>query len=271
VNARWDVRTRSGALVDNLDALGQVLGGVTAETAAKMLLAEPAADCAPPALLAEAKRVCAALETKKAQGTHKPGGGTPPPIANGSFVQFGNTRGRVDLVVRTGKVPGVDDDVEGSKDSPAVRVVIWDKDGDGYKPSRRKVGKMAHTLKRIAPLTRTGGKSTGGVDLVGMLAAHEARNLPPHARVTGAAVKAVYDRGLAGWPGFERTTLTREQWAAGRVKSFLAVAAGDAPSHRPRDVGLLSKSHPAHPQYRPGQTVRIKAADIERDLAMFAE
>lgn len=228
-------------------------------------------------------------ETKKAQGSHKPGDGTTPPIANGAFVQFGSTRGRVDLVVTNGKVPGVEEDVEGSKNSPAVRVAIWDKDGDGYKPSRRKVGKMMHTVKKIPPLTRS-GKAAPGADLVALLADHEARGLDESSRVTGTAVKTVYDRGCNSWPGFEATSLTRQQWATGRVKAFLSVAAGDDPGAYSRDLGLLSKAHPRHPEHQPvetkddhadhadegaegaeGDTVIVDGEQLTKHLSMFAE
>jgi hypothetical protein len=216
-------------------------------------------------------------QTKKARGTHKPGGGTPPPIDTGSFVQWGNTRGRVDLTVTNGKVPGVEEDVEGSKDSPAVRVVIWEPDGDGYKPSRKKVGKMAHTLKRIQPLTRK-GKAAPGADLVTLLADHEDRGLGEPARVTGGAVKAVYDRGSASWPGPTRTSLTRQQWATDRVKAFLAVAAGDTePGAYSRDTALLSKQHPAHPEHKDAtgedgeDKVEVDVSEVQRHLEMFTD
>jgi hypothetical protein len=222
------------------------------------------------------------VNTKKAQGTHKPGGGTPPSIDTGSFVQWGSNRGRVDLVVTNGKVPGVDDDVEGSKDSPAARIVVWEPDGDGYKATRQKVAKMVHTLKRIPPLTS--GKSLRGGDLIGLLADHEATvadadgTVPDTAHVTGVAVKTVYDRGLAAWPGDEHTTLTREEWATSRVKAFLATAAGDDPGDYSRDLALLSKAHPAHPAHAEhkaandgDETVEVDVSEVEKHLEMFAD
>lgn len=187
----------------------------------------------------------------------KPGGGTPPPITTGNFVSWSGGRGRVDMIVTSGKVPGVDDDVEGSKDSPAARVVVWEKDGDGYKPSRKKIAKATHVLKRIAPLT--GGKSApagSATALVELLAQHEQRvsydRLGEHALVSGQAVKSVYERGVAAWPGEKSTMLTREEWAEQRVGAFLSVAAGDHVEGYTRDLGLLAKTHPLHPD-NPGE------------------
>jgi hypothetical protein len=264
---RWDVRTDAGDLVNDLDTLAAMLGTNPTAAALTLLANDSAYKAAPPALQEEVAR---AVETKGG-GRPKPGGGTPPPITSGSFVQWGSNRGRVDLIVTNGKVPGVEEDVSGAKDSPAVRVVVWESDGNGgYKPSRKKVGKMAHTLKRIQPL-RSGKSAAPAEDLVTLLAEHEARDLPAHAQVSALAVKAVYDRGAAEWPGYDKVDLSRRQWATSRVKAFLAVAAGDDPAGYVNDLGLLSKSHPRHPGHRAEDWVEIGRDDLERTLASLTE
>lgn len=256
---RWDVRTDSGTVVTDLTTLAAVLD-TDRTNAAAILRSSASYKAAPAGLRQEADQE---LRVKA---------GSPPSIDSGSFVQWGSNRGRVDLVVTNGKVPGVEDDVEGSKDSPAVRVVVWEKDGDGYKPSRKKIGAMVHTLKRIAPLhpAKALPGERPGEDLVSLLAEHEARGLPDHAQVTAAAVSAVYNRGIKAWPGEHSTTLTRQQWAVGRVKAFLAVASGEDPHGYYRDLGLLSKAHPRHPQYRPTDWVEITAEELTNTAASLA-
>lgn len=243
----WDVRTEGGTLVTDLPTLAVVLGS-DIDLAAKTLLQSPSLLMAPASLVAEARE---RIEGKAFPP--KPGDGTPPPISTGTFVSWNGGRGRVDLTVTNGKVPGIDDEVEGSKDAPACRVVVWEKDGDGYKATRKKIGAKAKTLKRIPPL-RSGGKKSANsaTALVEMLAGHEQRiedeGLGETAHVTGLALKSVYDRGLTSWPGVVHTGLTREQWAQGRVKAFLDTAAGEPLENYVHDLGLLAKSHPLHPE-----------------------
>lgn len=214
----------------------------------------------------------------------KPGGGTPPPITTGNFVSWSGGRGRVDMVVSNGKVPGVDSDVEGSKKTPAARVVVYEKDGDNWKATGKRIAASTHTLKRIAPLT--GGKSSpadSATALVTLLAQHEDRisydQLDDSARVTGAAVKTVYERGLKAYPE-GKSALTREEWAEGRVGCFLAVAAGDEVPGYTRDLALLPKSHPLHPETvrqtarkdgADGGMMRVKQVDLAEYEALLAE
>lgn len=250
----WEVRTGSGDLVTDLHTLASVLGA-DRTVAAKTLLGSPSHLVAPAALVAEARAQV------KAKMPPKPGGGTPPPISTGSFVQWSGGRGRVTLVVTNGKVPGIDDDVQGTADSPACQVTVWEKDGDGWKATRKKIGAMAKTLKRIAPLQGKAARSAASATrLVELLAEHEESiefdNLGTKAAVTGAAVKQVYDRGLTGWPGVMRTGLTRPEWAIERVKAFLDLAAGrPVPDRYELDKALLSKAHPMHPEGKAVSTV----------------
>jgi hypothetical protein len=246
---RWDVRTDTGDLVTNLDTLATVLH-VDRDLAAKALLDSPTRPSAPAGLVHEAQ---AQMEGK--QFPPKPGGGTPPPISTGSFVSWPGGKGRVDLVVTNGKVPGIEDEVEGSKKSPAVRIVVWEKDGDTYKASRKKVGAMAATVKRIPPLTfgKKAAPGTSGTNrLVELLADHSQqvafKGLGEPAAVSGAAVLAVYERGLVAWPGSVRVAMSREEWGQARVKAFLDVAAGTEPGDYTRDLDLLPEAHPLNPE-----------------------
>lgn len=235
MTATWNVRDETGALVDSLDGLAAVLRTST-ERAAKSLLDDPDLAAAAPAALVD-----------EAKAAKKPGGGTPPPISNGSFVAWDGGEGRVDLVVTNGKVPGVSEDVEGTAKSPAARVVVYE---DG-KATGKKIGASTHTLRRIAPPAAAQKKSAHPGRLVSLLSEHETKctemDLPSHSHVTGFALKAVYDRGLQAWPGERATTLTRQEWAIGRVEHFVKVAAGDvAPRAAGHDTDLLAPEHPLH-------------------------
>lgn len=248
----WDVRDRAGQIVTDLSGLAEALG-TNPEQAVKTLLASPVMTAAAPAsLLADVK------------ASAKPGDGTPPPISNGTFVSFSGGKGRVDLIVSKGKVPGVDGDVEATSDSPAARVVVW-KDG---KPTREKRAFSTHTLKRIAPLDKPEKKG-----IVALAAEHDhacaAMGLPDHARVTGVAVKTAYDRGLEAYPT-GRTSLTREEWAEARAAHFVKVAAGTVPRARAgHDVDLL---HPEHPlRLHDRDKVYVNVDDLDATVKALLE
>lgn len=175
-----------------------------------------------------------------------------PPLTAGAFVKWGDGNyGRIDMVVKSGTVPGVDGDVAGSDDDPAVRVAVWKKGDDGWAATGSKVGLKLSAVSRTAPLrnaTPGGGESKDSA-LVRVLARHDERvtglGLPAHASPGARAVLTVYDRGVAAWPGETKTLLSAEDWALGRVDAFLDLAAGDdIPGYR-RDIDLLPAGHPA--------------------------
>lgn len=222
----------------------------------------------------------------EAKADHKPSADAPS-IEAGSFVSWDGGHGRVDIVVTNGKVPGVDGDVEGTKDSPAARVTVWEKGGDDYKATGQKTAAMVGTLKQIAPLqaAKAAGGSAG-MALISLLAAHEERvaaeGLGDGAQVSGQAVKAVWDRGVAAWPGEEKTGCpTAEAWAEKRVAAFLSVAAGETVDNYTRDLGLLAKAHPLHPgntetkaildvtQKPDGEVVIVETDQLQQMLAGF--
>lgn len=183
------------------------------------------------------------------------GNGKPPAIDRGSFVQLGTTKGRVDLIVTNGTVPGVDGDVEGSTDSPAARVVVWEKDGSGWKATGRKIASSVARLKRIPPLQTAGSKALDDVWDMHVLheAAIEDKALPAAASVGPDAVEEVFNRGVRSWPGFDTAGCGPEEWGKGRVEAFLAKAAGADIDGYHRDDDLLRPADSPSPLLTPGR------------------
>jgi hypothetical protein len=183
----------------------------------------------------------------------------PPGIHRGSYVKVGSQQGRVDLVVTNGKVPGVDSDVEGSADNPAIRVVVYAESGGSWKATGKRIAARANSASTIAPLAnRPASKKDLDVSaLVGLQSDHEARadteGWPEHARPDGDSIKSVFERGVSAWPGDTVTSLSAEQWGVARVKAFLSTAAGDRPDGYSRDDDLLPAGHP--------ETKRITAVE----------
>lgn len=172
-----------------------------------------------------------------------------PPITRGSYVSVGNQRGRVDLVVTSGKVPGVESDIEGSKDNPALRVVVYTESDGKWKATGKRIATRANSAKRVAPLMhRPASKDAGYAALVGLQADHESKvaeaGSPVGALPDGDALMSVYDRGIEAWPGEERTTASAHDWAIGRVKAFLSTCVGQRPDGYVRDDDLLPAGHP---------------------------
>jgi hypothetical protein len=290
----WDIRTPAGTPVSDLAGLAAAYR-MGEEDAARALLASPAFVVAPPALRDEVQRVTSTdewfdpnpnpqpptpaaeeappMSTDESKGKPNPfakgGGDTPPEITTGSFVSWSGGKGRVDLVVTNGKVPGVEGDVEGSTKTPAARVVVW----ENGKPTRKKIGKSTHTLKRIAPIKSEKAAASAASALVERLADHEEaverKGLPRTARVSGRALKRAYDRGVKAWPGADATTLSPDEWALGRVEHFIKVAEGAVadPAHAGNDVDLLPAGHPMSTAPAP---VRQQPAD-DGPLDLFAD
>lgn len=171
----------------------------------------------------------------------------PVPVPEiGEVVAWPGGTGVVDLLVDAGQVPGVAEQVVGTKRDPYVRVRTTVRGEDGQPELQRLAVKAADLLdvvdQEVLERTPAAGVGAGGL-LVELLAAHEtrveAKGLTRDAVPTGRAVKAVFDRGTASWPGQDITSLTAEQWGAGRVKAFLAVAAGEDVAGYTHDRDLL--------------------------------
>ena len=190
--------------------------------------------------------------------------GTTLSIDNGSFVEWKDGKGRVDLIVRTGKVPGVDGDIEATPDSPAARIAIW----ENGKPTGQKTAAPASALSRIAPLDGSEEKADPAAALVALHAAHvehiEHEGKTQAAALTGEAIKTAYDRGTGSWPGAEHTTLTAEEWGLGRARHLVDVALGEEKSAL-NDPDLLDPEHPAYAAAEVEDEERDDEDEVELD------
>jgi len=162
-----------------------------------------------------------------------PGPAAGQKITPGAYVTVGGRRGRVDLVIAAGDVPGLPGDpVTGTPARPAARVVLYDRAGAGWAASAARVAAPVADLALAAPLPVAGAK---GLDVAATVDECHAAGLP----VTAAAVKTVYGRGETAWPGPAVTALTREEWAADRLRAYLELASGRGPTGYVRDRDLL--------------------------------
>lgn len=259
--ATWDVRTKDGDPVATLSELARVLE-MDEDAAAAMLLSTPFGKAAPAELRAEAEALTGEpgepidLGSLFGEGDPNPeveveasifdevavkggfvpfvkGGGKAEEagkghakVKRGEFVSWSGGRGKVDLVITGGVVPGVDGKpVFGSKTGPAARVRKYVKDGNGWKATEERVAAKASDLTKIDDLEpKSKGKSgtkdaSVGAALVEMAAQHEGV-------VEAKSLQTSYERGLLGWPGEEKTRLTREQWGLGRARALARAATG---------------------------------------------
>jgi 2'-5' RNA ligase len=170
-----------------------------------------------------------------------------PRMSTGAFVTLGNRKGRIDLIVTSGTVPGATsptgEPVEGSKGSPAARVVEYEPAGDGtFKATGKKFASTVAKLKRSAPLRTRSTKS-----LEEALAwAQVGHGDPDHdgpdhdgPAPSADALRTVYERGVKSWPGQDVTALDAHQWGLGRVDGFVALLTGFRPDGYTGDDDLL--------------------------------
>lgn len=277
----WAVIDTKGDPVTSLAGLAGVMGA-EAKDAAAALLAGPFAGCAPEALVAEARAVVEDTEGKAKGAPFTPKGDGAPPINNGSFVSWSGGSGRVDLIVTNGTVPGVDGDTEGTADSPAARVVVYEKNGDTWKASSRKVGAKVATLKRIPPLTgaRFGKKSVQD-ELEDVRAEADAlaegRGLGEDIVPATKTLLDVYERGVKAWPGTGATELDARSWGLARARAFAAKALGDPVEGYTRDDDLLAGSPAgedggdAHQPDDPDVDAHEATDDVEGDVEGAAD
>jgi hypothetical protein len=164
-------------------------------------------------------------------------------ITAGTFVASGGVKGRVDLVVTNGTVPGAtgsdDQPVEGSATAPAARVVVYDSAGAGvWKASSRKIASKVSGLRRTAPL-RTGQAKSVDESVAAILVQYDGVGDGTVALPDAATVRQVFDRGAGAWPGEAKTLLTRDEWAMCRVEAFLHTVTGARPDGYRGDDDLL--------------------------------
>lgn len=135
------------------------------------------------------------------------------PITRGTHVAWDGGRGRVDLVILEGRLPGVDSPLLATKSQPLVRVAL----PDGSKVAMP-VGDLEPTAAPVEPQVKG--------SYAALTALIEEKALP--LGLTTAAVSQAYGRGLKGWPGEEVTSLSQADWALGRAEALVAAADGRA-------------------------------------------
>jgi 2'-5' RNA ligase len=167
-------------------------------------------------------------------------GDSGPKVSTGAFVSVGGKKGKVDLVVTSGVVPGAKSakgvPFDGSKEAPAARVVIYEAAGNGtWKSTGTKVAAAVSSLKRIPPLRTRESKSLAEA-LAGMVVDYaDIGTAPPSVDV----LETAYQRGVASWPGESKTALTAEQWGLGRTEALLSTMAGARPAGYVGDDDLI--------------------------------
>jgi hypothetical protein len=158
-------------------------------------------------------------------------------IESGTHVEWEGKSGRVDLVVSSGIVPGVEGEHTGTADEPIARVVVGEE----------KVAVKVSALTAVDPEPEYKGEAAA---LVGLLAEHsrKAEGKGASATLSPEAVQTAFERGLHEWPGEDVTGLTADQWAVGRVAhlSKAALAPEVAQTQGLNDADLLDPSNPAY-------------------------
>jgi hypothetical protein len=82
----------------------------------------------------------------------------PGTIKRGDSVSWnssgGTARGKVTRIITSGEadIPGSSFKITGTKEDPGALIRVYQKDGDGYKPSDTIVGHKVKTLTKIDPL-----------------------------------------------------------------------------------------------------------------------
>ena len=82
----------------------------------------------------------------------------PGAIKRGDSVSWsssgGTARGKVTRIITSGEadIPGSSFKITGTKEDPGALIRVYQRDGDGYKPSDTIVGHKVSTLTKIDPL-----------------------------------------------------------------------------------------------------------------------
>lgn len=181
------------------------------------------------------------------------------PVAAGSFVSLPPSRyGRVNLVVKSGVVPGVDQPLNATPESPAARVALWRQEGNrgapawtpGWAPTGESIAARVAALTPIEPLTDLSPEAATSGTAARLVALHSGHLERVHS--TGAplfcapgaeAVKEVFRRGVLASP-YDWRAPEAQDWALHRVETFLALAGGQLVGGYRRDADLLPAAHP---------------------------
>lgn len=172
-------------------------------------------------------------------------------VTAGSFVSLpGDRFGRVNLIVKAGIVPGVDQILNGTAASPAARVALWRPNGYRWFPSGQAIAARVAALTPIEPLNDMSSEAaTSGTSarLVALYSTHLERVLsngsPLYCAPDAGAVKEVFRRGVAASP-YDWRAPESQDWALRRVETFLALAGGQLLDGYRRDADLLPDPHP---------------------------
>ena len=82
----------------------------------------------------------------------------PGSVKRGDSVSWnssgGTARGKVTRIITSGEadIPGSSFKITGTKEDPGALIRVYQRDGDGYKPSDTIVGHKVSTLTKIDPL-----------------------------------------------------------------------------------------------------------------------
>lgn len=153
----------------------------------------------------------------------------------------GTLRGRVELMVTNGgTVPGVTDGIVGTKSAPVARVRLYENTtGTSWSPTDRKVAVDARQLTGLSRKQFLVAAPTRDISAHLVLKVAQHAGPPDSGKPTADAIREVYRRGRASWPGEAKTLLSADEWALGRVDAFIEKAEGYDVEHYVGDDDLL--------------------------------
>lgn len=156
-------------------------------------------------------------------------------IECGTHVEWEGKSGRVDLVVSSGAVPGVEGEVTGTADAPVARVIVGEE----------KMAVPVADLTVAEPEPEYKGEAAA---LVGLLAEHsrKAEGKGAAATLSPQSVQTAFERGLHEWPGADVTSLSADEWAVGRVAHLSKAALAPESVAETNDADLLDLTNPAY-------------------------
>ncbi len=185
-------------------------------------------------------------------------------VSVGDHVTFGvpkppdkteSAHGVVERVERSGtvKIPGTNESVEASSDSPVavIRVYATDEKGKRTKTDRR-VAKPVSSLRVSSEPIDNKKMHEEEIEKASTARLQELadaynKNKEGNKRITVGALQAVYRRGIGAYrtnPSSVRGSVSSaEQWAMARVNAFMAGLRGRFP-RKPFDLDLFPKGHP---------------------------
>ena len=185
-------------------------------------------------------------------------------VSVGDHVTFGvpkppdkteSAHGVVERVERSGtvKLPGTNESVEASSDSPVavIRVYATNENGRRTRTDRRVVKPFSSLRVSSEPIDNEKMYDNEEMEKVSSARLQELadaynKNKEGDSRITVGALRQVYNRGIGAYrtnPSSVRGSVSSaEQWAMGRVNAFMAGLRGRFP-RKPFDLDLFPKGH----------------------------